>query len=80
MYGRKYMGIVRSAFLIDEAGKIEQAWYKISPRTPPQAQEGPGGVTGIDPTTLIAPPAAVPAGRRDRRISSPASPPPAAGT
>ena len=31
MYGRKYMGIVRSAFLIDEKGKIEQAWYKISP-------------------------------------------------
>jgi peroxiredoxin Q/BCP len=32
MYGRKYMGILRSAFLIDEKGKIEQAWYKISPQ------------------------------------------------
>jgi peroxiredoxin Q/BCP len=32
MYGRKYMGILRSAFLIDEKGKIEQAWYKISPK------------------------------------------------
>jgi peroxiredoxin Q/BCP len=31
MYGKKYMGIVRSAFLIDEKGKIEQAWYKVSP-------------------------------------------------
>src|SRR3982750_2332505 len=30
-YGRVYMGIIRSAFLIDEKGKIEQAWYKISP-------------------------------------------------
>lgn len=32
MYGRKYMGILRSAFLIDENGKIDQAWYKISPK------------------------------------------------
>ncbi len=32
MYGRKYMGILRSAFLIDEKGKIEHAWYKISPK------------------------------------------------
>ena len=31
MYGKKYMGIVRSAFLIDEKGKIAEAWYKISP-------------------------------------------------
>ena len=35
MYGRKYMGIVRSAFLIDEKGKIAQAWYKISPKDTP---------------------------------------------
>ncbi|MCU1463274.1 MAG: bcp [Acidimicrobiales bacterium] len=32
MYGRTYMGIVRSAFLIDEKGKIADAWYKISPK------------------------------------------------
>jgi thioredoxin-dependent peroxiredoxin len=31
MYGKKYMGILRSAFLIDEKGKVEQAWYKVSP-------------------------------------------------
>jgi peroxiredoxin Q/BCP len=31
MYGKKYMGIVRSAFLVDEKGKIEEAWYKVSP-------------------------------------------------
>src|SRR5690349_11089574 len=31
MYGKKYMGILRSAFLIDEDGRIEQAWYKVSP-------------------------------------------------
>jgi peroxiredoxin Q/BCP len=31
MYGRKYMGILRSAFLIDEAGRIEQVWYNVKP-------------------------------------------------
>jgi peroxiredoxin Q/BCP len=35
-YGRKYMGIIRSAFLIDEKGKIENAWYKISPDNTPK--------------------------------------------
>ena len=32
MYGKKYMGIIRSAFLIDEDGKIAEAWYKVSPK------------------------------------------------
>ena len=36
MYGRKYMGIVRSAFLIDEKGKIADAWYKVSPKDTPK--------------------------------------------
>ena len=31
MYGRAYFGIVRSSFLVDEKGKIAQAWYKVSP-------------------------------------------------
>lgn len=31
MYGKKYFGIVRSSFLIDEKGKIAGAWYKVSP-------------------------------------------------
>ena len=35
MYGRTYMGIERSAFLIGPEGKIEQAWYKISPKDTP---------------------------------------------
>lgn len=34
-YGKKYMGILRSAFLIDEKGKIEEAWYKVSPKDTP---------------------------------------------
>ena len=32
MYGRKYMGIVRSAFVIDAQGKISGAFYKVSPK------------------------------------------------
>ena len=36
LYGKKYMGIVRSAFLIDAQGTIEQAWYKISPADTPK--------------------------------------------
>lgn len=36
MYGRKYWGIVRSAFLIDEEGKLEEVWYKISPADTPK--------------------------------------------
>jgi peroxiredoxin Q/BCP len=38
MYGRKYQGIIRSAFLIDGDGRIVEAWYKISPKdTVPRA-------------------------------------------
>lgn len=29
MYGKKYMGIDRSTFLIDEKGKIAQIWRKV---------------------------------------------------
>ena len=36
MYGRKYMGILRSAFLIDEKGKLADVWYKISPADTPK--------------------------------------------
>ncbi|MEN9286942.1 MAG: hypothetical protein RIS39_934 [Actinomycetota bacterium] len=36
MYGREYMGIERSAFLIDGNGKIIHAWYKISPKDTPK--------------------------------------------
>lgn len=34
-YGKTYMGIIRSAFLVDEKGKIEHAWYKVSPKDTP---------------------------------------------
>ena len=32
---KKYMGIIRSAFLIDEKGKVAQAWPKVSPKDTP---------------------------------------------
>lgn len=32
MYGKRYMGIIRSAFLVDGKGRIEEAWYKVSPK------------------------------------------------
>lgn len=40
MYGKKYEGIIRSSFLIDEHGKIINAWYKVSPAdTVPKARQ-----------------------------------------
>jgi peroxiredoxin Q/BCP len=45
MYGRKYMGILRSAFLIDEKGKIAEAWYKISPQDTATALTNSLGIT-----------------------------------
>jgi thioredoxin-dependent peroxiredoxin len=32
MYGKTFMGIERSAFLIDAEGKLNQVWYNISPK------------------------------------------------
>jgi peroxiredoxin Q/BCP len=38
MYGKKYEGIIRSALLLDEEGKVLQTWYKVSPKdTVPKA-------------------------------------------
>jgi len=35
MYGKTYMGILRSAFLVDEQGALAGVWYKISPKDTP---------------------------------------------
>ena len=32
LYGRKFMGIIRSAFVVDDKGKIAAAFYKVSPK------------------------------------------------
>jgi peroxiredoxin Q/BCP len=38
MYGKKFEGIIRSSFLIDENAKVIATWYKISPQaTVPEA-------------------------------------------
>ncbi|MCA9285520.1 MAG: thioredoxin-dependent thiol peroxidase [Phycisphaerales bacterium] len=37
MYGRKYMGVVRTTYLIDEAGKVARRWDKV--KVPGHAEE-----------------------------------------
>ena len=37
MYGRKYMGVERSTFLIDKSGKLARIWRKV--RVPGHAEE-----------------------------------------
>lgn len=32
MYGKRYQGVIRSAFLIDEEGALAEVWAKISPK------------------------------------------------
>jgi peroxiredoxin Q/BCP len=42
--GRAFMGIVRSSFLVGSDGRIERAWYRVSPKdTVPQALAALGG-------------------------------------
>jgi thioredoxin-dependent peroxiredoxin len=39
MYGNRYEGIVRSSFLVNEDGKIQEAFYKVAPKaTVPKAE------------------------------------------
>ena len=45
MYGKKYMGILRSAFLIDEKGKVAEAWYEHQPEG--HAGEPPRGAREV---------------------------------
>lgn len=38
MYGKQTQGIIRSAFLVDEGGRVVGAWYKVKPdETVPKA-------------------------------------------
>jgi peroxiredoxin Q/BCP len=36
LYGKSYLGVIRSAFLIDRAGRIAAAFPKISPKDTPK--------------------------------------------
>jgi|SRR5579863_3745387 len=44
MYGRKYMGIERATFLVDEKGVIEHIWHKV--KVPGHADEVLAAVNG----------------------------------
>ena len=40
LYGRSFMGIIRSAFVVDEKGKVADVFYKVSPKaTVPKVTE-----------------------------------------
>jgi thioredoxin-dependent peroxiredoxin len=40
LYGRKFMGINRSAFVVDEKGKLAGVFYKVSPKLTVASVEG----------------------------------------
>jgi peroxiredoxin Q/BCP len=40
LYGRKFMGIVRSAFVVDEKGKLAGVFYKVTPKDTVPKVEG----------------------------------------
>ena len=46
MYGRKFMGLVRSTFLIDRDGVLRQEWRKV--RVPGPVAAVPEAVRGLD--------------------------------
>ena len=40
MYGKKYMAIIRSSFLVGPNGRVIEAWYKVTPKdTVPKAMK-----------------------------------------
>jgi peroxiredoxin Q/BCP len=47
LYGRKYMGVARTTFLIDEEGKIAQAWHGV--KVPGHADAIVGALSGAAP-------------------------------
>jgi peroxiredoxin Q/BCP len=45
MYGKTYMGIIRSTFLIDEEGNIAETWYKV--RVPGHVEKVKAATEGL---------------------------------
>jgi peroxiredoxin Q/BCP len=44
LYGKTYIGITRSSFLIDEDGVVERAWYRVkADQTVPKAKDALAG-------------------------------------
>ncbi len=66
MYGRKYMGIVRTTFLIGPDGRVQRRWDKVS--VPGHVDEVVAAVSGE------AAPAAKPAQRPIKKPAKPSSP------
>jgi peroxiredoxin Q/BCP len=52
MYGKQYMGISRSSFLVDANGKIEQVWEKVNTKT--HAADVLAYLQGGTPTAVAA--------------------------
>lgn len=46
MYGRKYMGVERSTFVIDKAGKVARSWRKV--KVPGHAEEVLAAVEALE--------------------------------
>jgi peroxiredoxin Q/BCP len=46
MYGRKYMGVERSTFLIDKRGRIARSWHKV--KVPGHAEEVLAAALALD--------------------------------
>jgi peroxiredoxin Q/BCP len=46
MYGKKYMGVERSTFLIDKSGKIAKSWRKV--KVPGHAEEVLAAAKALD--------------------------------
>ena len=64
MYGRKYMGIERATFLIDEKGVVRKVWHKV--KVPGHVDEVLAAAEGAV-TTLAAAACAVLRAARARR-------------
>ena len=44
MYGKQYIGMTRSSFLIDEEGRVQRAWYRVkADQTVPKATHALAG-------------------------------------
>ncbi len=66
MYGRKYMGVERSTFLIDKAGRIARSWRKV--KVPGHAEEVLAAAKALGEVVAAtrSPPAPACASRRAR--------------
>lgn len=74
LYGRKFMGILRSTFLVDEAGRVARAWPRV--RVEGHAEEVLAALRGEAPPPARRRPAAKkkPTARKQAKKRPPAQP------